>query len=89
MYVLFIVGEAVAVAVGDGVVDTAVGVVTLVDDVAVVMVIAGLVVLEVIESVGMATEFGVVADASRLAVVEGEDIVAGVFDSTAEIGMIV
>ena len=89
MYVLFIVGEAVAVAVGDGVVDTAVGVVTLVDDVAVVMVIAGLVVLEVIDSVGVATEFGVVADASRLVVVEGEDIVAGVFDSTAEIGMIV
>lgn len=89
MYVLFIVGEAVAVAVGDGVVDTAVGVVTLVDDVAVVMVIAGLVVLEVIDSVGVATEFGVAADASRLAVVEGEDIVAGVFDSTAEIGMIV
>ena len=89
MHVLFIVGEAVAVAMGDGVVDTAVWVVTFVDDVVVVMVIVGLVVLEVIDSINVATEFVVVADAFRLAVVEGVDIVTGEFDSTAEIGMII
>ena len=75
IYVLFIVGDAVAVAVGDGVV--------------VVMVIDRLVVFDGIDIVGVATEFAVVADAFRLAVVEGVNKVAGVFDSAAEIGMIV